>query len=42
MKKKIGYKKNMVVIQGDTNATISHKSQQNQTIKAIDQFIKKG
>ena len=41
MKKKIGYKKNMVVIQGDTKATISHKSQQNQTIKAIDQFIKK-
>ena len=26
---------------GDAKATISRKSQQNQTIKAIDQFIKK-
>lgn len=55
VKKKIDYKKNIVVIQGgnhanfgnyghqkgDTKATISRKSQQNQTIKAIDQFIKK-
>ena len=55
VKKKIDYKKNIVVIQGgnhanfgnygyqkgDAKATISRKSQQNQTIKAIDQFIKK-
>ena len=55
IKKKIDYKKNIVVIQGgnhanfgnyghqkgDAKATISRKSQQNQTIKAIDQFIKK-
>lgn len=55
VKKKIDYKKNIVVIQGgnhanfgnygyqkgDAKATISRKSQQNQTIKTIDQFIKK-
>ena len=55
VKKKIDYKKNIVVIQGgnhanfgnyghqkgDAKATISRKSQQKQTIKAIDQFIKK-
>ena len=54
-KKKIDYKRNIVVIKGgnhanfgnyghqkgDAKATISRKEQQNQTVKAINNFIEK-
>ena len=55
VKKKIDYKRNIVVIKGgnhanfgnyghqkgDAKATISRKEQQNQTVKAINNFIEK-
>ena len=55
VKKKIDYKRNIVVIKGgnhanfgnyghqkgDAKATISRKKQQNQTVKAINNFIEK-